>query len=122
MTSSNQATQKQQAETVNDKTSASHQDAQQLLQRFLDTRSVSRIGMWVLVLALGGFVIWASLAPLDEGVPANGVVIVDSKRKAIQHLQGGIVEKILVRDGDLVQLDQPLIKLDQTQLQGILTT
>jgi hypothetical protein len=46
MTSSNQAKQKQQAETVSDKASATRQDAQQLLQRFLDTRSVSRIGLW----------------------------------------------------------------------------
>lgn len=87
-----------------------------------DINRVTRFGTLTLVIGFGGFLLWAALAPLDEGVPANGVVIVDSKRKAVQHLQGGIVEKILVRDGDLVQLDQPLIKLDQTQLQGVLNT
>jgi protease secretion system membrane fusion protein len=87
-----------------------------------DINKVVRFGIATLVLGFGGFMLWAALAPLDEGVPASGVVIVDSKRKAVQHLHGGIVEKILVRDGDLVKANQPLIKLDQTQIAGEFST
>lgn len=113
MTSSNQATQKQQAETVRDKTSASRQDSQQLLQRFLDTRSVSRLGLWVLLSALGGFVIWASLAPLDEGVPTSGLVTIDTKSKTVQHLSGGIVKELLVKEGQVVKEGELMIRLDE---------
>ncbi|MBY0444596.1 MAG: hemolysin D, partial [Burkholderiales bacterium] len=39
-----------------------------------DTRSVTRLGLFILLFGLGGFLLWAALAPLDEGVPTNGVV------------------------------------------------
>ncbi len=97
-------------------------DGPQMQQPSTDISRVTRFGMLSLLIGFGGFLAWAAWAPLDEGVPASGLVIVDSKRKAIQHLQGGIVEKILVRDGDLVKVHQPLIKLDQTQVGSILST
>ena len=71
-----------------------------------------RIGLWALAIAFGGFLLWAALAPLDEGVPAQGLVAIDTKRKAVQHLSGGIVKEVLVREGDKVQEGQLLIKLD----------
>ena len=71
-----------------------------------------RIGLWALLIGFGGFLLWAALAPLDEGVPAQGTVAIDTKRKAVQHLSGGIVEEVLVREGDEVQEGQLLIKLD----------
>ena len=71
-----------------------------------------RIGLWALLIGFGGFLLWAALAPLDEGVPAQGTVAIDTKRKAVQHLVGGIVEEVLVREGDEVQEGQLLIKLD----------
>ncbi|WP_051304657.1 HlyD family type I secretion periplasmic adaptor subunit [Chitinilyticum litopenaei] len=87
-----------------------------------DANKVVRAGVLALVLGFGGFLVWATFAQLDEGVPAPGVVSVDSKRKAIQHLQGGIVKQIMVRDGDLVKADQPLLQLDQTQTAAMLST
>ncbi|MFC7418344.1 HlyD family type I secretion periplasmic adaptor subunit [Iodobacter arcticus] len=87
-----------------------------------DTRSVTRLGLFILLFGLGGFLLWAAFAPLDEGVPTNGVVSVESKRKAIQHLQGGMVAKILVKEGAEVAANQPLILLDQTQINAILST
>lgn len=72
----------------------------------------TRIGLWALAIAFGGFLLWAALAPLDEGVPAHGSVAIDTKRKAVQHLSGGIVQEVLVREGDQVQQDQLLIRLD----------
>ena len=71
-----------------------------------------RVGLWALVIGFGGFLLWAALAPLDQGVPAQGTVAIDTKRKAVQHLIGGIVEEVLVREGDEVQEGQLLIRLD----------
>lgn len=61
---------------------------------------------------LGG---WAAFAPLKSAAIAPGIVAVESNRKTIKHLEGGIVAEILVRDGDLVVTGQPLIRLDDTQ-------
>jgi len=77
-----------------------------------DTGRAARTGLWVLGLGLGGFLLWAAVAPLDEGVPSQGVVAIDTKRKAVQHLSGGIVKQVFVREGDVVQAGQPLITLD----------
>lgn len=72
----------------------------------------SRIGLWALAIFFGGFLLWAAFAPLDEGVPSSGVVSIDTKRKAVQHLTGGIIKEVLVREGDHVKEGQPLIRLD----------
>ena len=78
-----------------------------------DARKPARIGLWVLLLGLGGFLLWASLAPLDEGVVAPGSVSIDTRRKTVQHLTGGIVREVLVREGEQVREGQPLLRLDQ---------
>ncbi len=72
-----------------------------------------RIGMWALVLGLGGFLAWAALAPLDEGVPGQGMVTIDTKSKAVQHISGGIIKEVLVKEGQQVKEGQLLIKLDE---------
>ena len=72
----------------------------------------ARTGLVVLLLGLGCFLLWAALAPLDEGVPSPAAVAIDTKRKAVQHLGGGIVKQVHVREGDQVQAGQPLITLD----------
>lgn len=80
-----------------------------------DTVKPARLGLLILLIGFGGFVLWALLAPLDSGVPAQGVVSVESQRKTVQHLSGGIVEKILVREGDEVEAGQSLVILNSTQ-------
>jgi membrane fusion protein, protease secretion system len=77
-----------------------------------DSSRAARVGLWALVLGLGGFMLWAAFAPLDEGVPSQGVVAIDTKRKAVQHPAGGIVKEVLVREGDQVKEGQLLLKLD----------
>ncbi len=74
-----------------------------------------RLGWLVLLLGLGGFLIWASLAPLDQGVPSSGMVVVSGSRKSVQPLVSGKVAAILAKDGDEVKKDQVLIRLDDTQ-------
>lgn len=72
-----------------------------------------RIGLWALGLGFGGFLLWAALAPLDEGVPGHGMVTIDTKSKAVQHLSGGIVKEVLVTEGQQVKEGQLLLKLDE---------
>lgn len=71
-----------------------------------------RIGWWALGIGLIGLVLWASFAPLDEGVPAQGLVAIDTKRKAVQHLSGGIVKEVLVHEGSVVTEGQVVARLD----------
>ena len=77
-----------------------------------DTRAVARTGLWILALGFGGFLLWAGLAPLDEGVPTMGMVALDTKRKTVQHLSGGIVKEVLVQEGQQVKEGQALLRLD----------
>ncbi len=78
-------------------------------------RAPIRAGFVVIAIFFGGFGTWAALAPLGSAVVAHGSVIVDSKRKSIQHLEAGIVREILVQDGDRVTAGQMLMRLDDTQ-------
>ncbi|MBP9218589.1 MAG: HlyD family type I secretion periplasmic adaptor subunit [Sterolibacterium sp.] len=83
-----------------------------------DTRHPMRIGLWTLGLGFGGFLLWAALAPLDEGVPAPAVVSIDTKRKPVQHLMGGIVKNVFVKEGQNVKQDDPLIALDDASMRA----
>lgn len=75
-------------------------------------RRLGQLGLGALVAGLLGFLLWAGLAPLDEGVPTPASVALDTKRKAVQHQQGGLVREVLVREGDAVMEGQPLLRLD----------
>lgn len=79
-----------------------------------DSLRTLKIGVTVLAVGLGGFLIWAIFAPLDEGVPTQGVVTVDTKRKTIQHFTGGIIEAVYVKEAETVQAGQVLLKLVDT--------
>ena len=71
-----------------------------------DARTHTRVGWWVVLLGVGGFLLWAMFAPLDKGVPVSGTVAVATNRKAIQNLAGGTVDEILVSEGDVVKAGQ----------------
>jgi protease secretion system membrane fusion protein len=77
------------------------------------TRSATHYGLWSLIIGLGFLLAWAAFAPMDEGVPAQGLVTLDTKRKTIQHLQGGIVKEVMVREGEVVKEGQTLMILEQ---------
>ncbi len=74
-------------------------------------------------IVVGFFVVfggWAGCAPLESAAIAPGVVSVDTNRKTIQHLEGGIVKAIHVRDGDVVRKGQTLVTLDGTKAEATL--
>lgn len=75
----------------------------------------ARAGWWLLVLGFGGFLLWAALAPLGNGVPMPGVVVVTGNRQAVEHQAGGIVSALHVREGDQVRSGQVLVTLDPTR-------
>ena len=72
------------------------------------------VGYRIIVIGLGGFLLWATLAPLEEGVPTQGMVAIDTKRKAVQHLQGGIVKEVLVHEGQIVKEGDLVLRLDES--------
>ncbi len=74
-----------------------------------------RLGSLTIFMCIFGFFLWALFAPLDEGVVASGVVTVESNRKTIQHLEGGIIKEILVIDGQQVEQNQVLMVMEQTK-------
>jgi protease secretion system membrane fusion protein len=78
----------------------------------------ARVGLWTLAIGLGGFLVWASIAPLDEGVPTQGMVSIDTKRRTVQHLQGGMVEEVLVREGEMVTEGQLLVRLNDSTVRA----
>ena len=73
----------------------------------------------ILLLSIFGFfalfIIWASLAELDEVTRASGRIVPSKQIQVIQNLEGGIVNEILVRQGDEVKAGDILVKLDRTQ-------
>lgn len=77
--------------------------------------SYVRLGWWLVLAGFGGFVLWASLAPLDKGVPMNGTVTVEGNRKAVQHEAGGTVEEILVKEGDMVRAGDVLVRMNSVR-------
>lgn len=77
-------------------------------------RRMMMIGFLIILLAFGGLGAWAALAPIMSAAVAPGVVKVASERKTVQHLEGGIVKEILVKEGQNVEAGQILLRLDDT--------
>src|SRR5262245_26335286 len=76
------------------------------------------LGVCVLLLWGIGFGTWAGLAPLDGAVVASGSFVATGQNKQVQHLEGGIIRKVLVNEGDLVEEGQPLLRLDDTAIRA----
>ncbi|WP_454615831.1 HlyD family type I secretion periplasmic adaptor subunit [Bradyrhizobium cenepequi] len=74
----------------------------------------------LLVLQFCGFGVWATTVPLRSAVVAPGFIKVHSKRKAVQHLEGGIINSIYVRENDRVEAGQVIARLDTAQIEATL--
>ena len=78
-----------------------------------EAKRVATKGLLALGIGFGLFVIWAALAPLDEGVPSSAIVSVETQRKAVQHLSGGIVREVKVTEGQEVEAGDVLFRLNE---------
>ena len=81
----------------------------------LEQRHPARLGWWLLLAGFGGFLAWAALAPLDNGINMPGTVMVAGERQAVESLGGGVVETLSVGEGDRVSAGQPLVHFDPTR-------
>ncbi len=75
----------------------------------------SRLLLWASIATVTGFLLWANWAELDKITRASGQVIVSSRNQVIQAPDGGVLEKMLVREGDTVKRGQVLFRFDQTR-------
>ncbi len=72
-------------------------------------------GLFLIAIFFVGFLTWMATAPLQSAAIAQGSVNLDTYRKTIQHLEGGIIDKIFVREGQAVEKGEILFHLDETQ-------
>lgn len=84
-------------------------DARQNLVR------VVRAGLTVMIGFFGFIGLWAAVSPIDSAAIAFGVIGAEGSRKGVQHLDGGVISAILVKEGEVVQAGQELIRLDEVQ-------
>lgn len=80
-----------------------------------DAGAYARLGWIIVLFGVLGFLLWATFAPLDKGVPLSGTVAKEGNRKAVQHQTGGTVQEILVKDGDVVKTGQVLVRMNSVQ-------
>jgi HlyD family secretion protein len=83
-------------------------------------RRYQAAGVLMIVIMFAGVGGWAAMAEISGAVVAPGVVTVEDHPKKVQHLEGGIVAAILVRNGDLIEAGAPLVRLDDTELRSSL--
>ena len=81
-----------------------------------------RIVMYFWLIALSMFITWAYFAQIDEIARGDGDIVASGENQMIQNLEGGIVEEILVREGESVAKDQLLLKIDNQKSQSSLST
>lgn len=74
-----------------------------------------KVGWMIVLVGIVGSLLWATFAPLSKGVTVEGTVVVTGNRKQIQHPTGGIVQDIMVKDGDEVKAGQVLVRMNDVQ-------
>ena len=85
------------------------------MEREFSTRKLIILGSAILLVTVGGFLFWSMTMSLSSASVAHGNLVVESKRKQIQHLQGGWVKEVLVKDGQQVEVGQVLLELSDTK-------
>lgn len=83
-----------------------------------DETHYTKLGWWIVLAGFGGFILWASFAPLDKGVPISGTVTVASNLQAVQHQTGGTIDRILVKEGDHVKVGQVVVRMNDVQIKA----
>jgi membrane fusion protein, protease secretion system len=98
---------------------SSHEDIQPV---FIEEQRIKRSTTCVMLVAFVAFLLWAFIAPIDSGVTVSGSVIVKGNRKAVQHPTGGVVEEILVQEGDVIKKGAMLIRINQLSTDAALNS
>ncbi len=84
-------------------------------ERTPSLRNLVLAGVGAVAIGFGGFGAWAVTARLDNAAVANGIVVVDSKRKTVSHLEGGILKTLVKAEGERVSKDEPLLRLEDAR-------
>ncbi|NIE78561.1 HlyD family type I secretion periplasmic adaptor subunit [Pantoea sp. Ap-967] len=80
-----------------------------------DAPRVVRFTIWGVIAFFLFLILWASLAEVDEVTRGEGKAIPSSKVQKVQNLEGGIVAEIYAKEGEVVEVGQPLLRLDETR-------
>ncbi|MEL6385728.1 MAG: HlyD family type I secretion periplasmic adaptor subunit [Pseudomonadota bacterium] len=83
-------------------------------RRNISVRPLFLAGFFIIFFVFGGITAWSVFAPFEGAIIATGTIAVEGNRKAVQHLEGGIVSEISVREGDFVEAGQVILRLDGT--------
>src|SRR5436305_5825549 len=81
-------------------------------------KHVALAGWIIIALFFGGIGSWAAIAPLNGAIVGNAIIKGDGNGKSVQHLDGGIVKNLRIKEGDKVNTGDILIVLDETQAQA----
>lgn len=79
-------------------------------------RAWARYGLWSAALVLVVFIGWAAWFNLDEVTSAQGKVITSSREQVVQSMEAGVVTDILVKEGQVVEAGQPLLRIDDVKI------
>lgn len=80
-----------------------------------DAPRVVRLTIWGVIAFFVFLIVWASFAPIDEVTRGEGKAIPSSKVQKVQNLEGGIVAEIFAKEGEVVEVGEPLLRLDETR-------
>ena len=89
-----------------------------MARRSADSEHRINFTLWITILALAVFFIWAHYSELDTITRGQGAVIANSKTQSIQSFDGGVIENIHVKEGDIVQKNQILVTLEKIKIEA----
>jgi len=89
-----------------------------MARRSADSEHRVNLTLWITILALAVFFIWANYSELDTITRGQGAVIANSKTQSIQSFDGGVIENIHVKEGDTVQKNQILVTLEKIKIEA----
>lgn len=89
-----------------------------MARRSADSEHRINFTLWITILALAVFFIWANYSELDTITRGQGAVIANSKTQSIQSFDGGVIENIHVKEGDTVQKNQILVTLEKIKIEA----
>ncbi|MDH4396079.1 MAG: HlyD family type I secretion periplasmic adaptor subunit [Limnobacter sp.] len=106
--------------TLADQANRGVQEAENVKELALDTDDgkQSRLGWLFFVFGFCGFLVWAATAPLDQGSVVPATLVAEGNRKSIQHLTGGIIQKIHVKEGQKVKAGELLVELNPVRTEA----